>query len=71
MGEVTVDSETEKLITATGRKFKSYMCDFSNRSDLYSFIKLRRPLLSQNGMQCVNVQPLAKSFRLNQVEKTS
>ena len=32
-------SETEKLITATGRKFKSYVCDFSNRSDLYSFIK--------------------------------
>lgn len=32
-------SETEKLISATGRKFKSYVCDFSNREDLYKFIK--------------------------------
>lgn len=31
-------SETEKLIEATGRKFKSYIADFSNRSSLYSFI---------------------------------
>lgn len=32
-------SETEKLISQTGRKFKSYICDFSNREDLYKFIK--------------------------------
>lgn len=32
-------SETEKLITETGRKFKAYVCDFSNREDLYKFIK--------------------------------
>lgn len=32
-------SETEKLILGTGRKFKSYVCDFSNREDLYKFIK--------------------------------
>ncbi|MDQ7817418.1 MAG: SDR family oxidoreductase [Melioribacteraceae bacterium] len=32
-------SETEKLISSTGRKFKSYVCDFSNREDLYQFIK--------------------------------
>lgn len=31
--------ETEKLITQTGRKFKSYVCDFSDRSNLYDFIK--------------------------------
>lgn len=31
-------SETEKLISSTGRKFKSYVCDFSNREDLYRFI---------------------------------
>jgi 2-deoxy-D-gluconate 3-dehydrogenase len=32
-------SETEKLISQTGRKFNSYVCDFSNREDLYKFIK--------------------------------
>ncbi len=32
-------SETEKKITATGRKFKSYVSDFSNRDSLYEFIK--------------------------------
>lgn len=32
-------SETEKLITDTGRKFKSYVSDFSNRDSLYEFIK--------------------------------
>lgn len=32
-------SETEKLISQTGRKFKSYVCDFSDREDLYRFIK--------------------------------
>lgn len=32
-------SETEKLIFQTGRKFKSYVCDFSDREDLYKFIK--------------------------------
>jgi 2-deoxy-D-gluconate 3-dehydrogenase len=32
-------SETEKLISGTGRKFKSYVCDFSIRKDLYDFIK--------------------------------
>lgn len=31
-------SETEKLITATGRKFKSYISDFSIRESLYGFI---------------------------------
>ncbi|RPI72353.1 MAG: SDR family NAD(P)-dependent oxidoreductase, partial [Ignavibacteriales bacterium] len=30
--------ETEKKITDTGRKFKSYNCDFSERKDLYKFI---------------------------------
>lgn len=30
--------ETEKMITATGRKFKSYVCDFSDRKNLYKFI---------------------------------
>lgn len=32
-------TETEKLITATGRKFKSYISDFSDRNSLYQFIK--------------------------------
>jgi 2-dehydro-3-deoxy-D-gluconate 5-dehydrogenase len=32
-------SETEKIIMATGRKFKSYVCDFSDRSNLYDLIK--------------------------------
>lgn len=32
-------SETEKLISQTGKKFKSYVCDFSDREDLYKFIK--------------------------------
>jgi len=31
--------ETKKLITQIGRKFKSYVCDFSDRKDLYKFIK--------------------------------
>ena len=31
-------TETEKLITATGRKFKSYISDFSDRDSLYQFI---------------------------------
>jgi 2-deoxy-D-gluconate 3-dehydrogenase len=30
--------ETEKMITAAGRKFKSYVCDFSDRKNLYQFI---------------------------------
>ena len=30
--------ETEKMILKTGRKFKSYVCDFSDRKDLYKFI---------------------------------
>jgi len=30
--------ETKKLITQIGRKFKSYVCDFSDRKDLYKFI---------------------------------
>lgn len=30
--------ETEKMILKTGRKFKSYICDFSDRKDLYKFI---------------------------------
>ncbi|MFH1197256.1 MAG: SDR family oxidoreductase [bacterium] len=32
-------SETEKMITGAGRKFKSYVSDFSNRESLYEFIK--------------------------------
>jgi 2-deoxy-D-gluconate 3-dehydrogenase len=32
-------TETEKLITTTGRKFKSYISDFSNRESLYQFVK--------------------------------
>ena len=32
-------TETEKIITATGRKFKSYISDFSDRDSLYQFIK--------------------------------
>lgn len=32
-------SETEKLITSLGRKFKSYRSDFSIRESLYDFIK--------------------------------
>ncbi len=31
--------ETEKMIAATGRKFKSYVSDFSERKDLYKFIE--------------------------------
>ncbi|NWF89325.1 MAG: SDR family oxidoreductase [Ignavibacteriaceae bacterium] len=31
--------ETKKLIAGTGRKFKSYVSDFSNRASLYDFIK--------------------------------
>ncbi len=32
-------AETEKMILAVGRKFNSYVSDFSNRSSLYEFIK--------------------------------
>jgi 2-dehydro-3-deoxy-D-gluconate 5-dehydrogenase len=32
-------TETEKLIKVTGRKFKSYIADFSDRDSLYQFIK--------------------------------
>ncbi|RPI64606.1 MAG: 2-dehydro-3-deoxy-D-gluconate 5-dehydrogenase KduD [Ignavibacteriales bacterium] len=32
-------TETEKLITATGRKFKSYVADFSDRDSIYQFIE--------------------------------
>ncbi len=32
-------SETEKLVCAVGKKFTSYVSDFSNRESLYSFIK--------------------------------
>ncbi|OGU52321.1 MAG: 2-deoxy-D-gluconate 3-dehydrogenase, partial [Ignavibacteria bacterium GWC2_36_12] len=31
--------ETEKMIKRTGRKFKSYVSDFSDRKDLYKFIE--------------------------------
>jgi 2-deoxy-D-gluconate 3-dehydrogenase len=30
--------ETRKIISDTGREFKSYTCDFSDRKDLYKFI---------------------------------
>ncbi|MBK7629504.1 MAG: 2-dehydro-3-deoxy-D-gluconate 5-dehydrogenase KduD [Ignavibacteriales bacterium] len=32
-------TETEKIIGATGRKFKSYVADFSDRDSIYQFIK--------------------------------
>ena len=32
-------TETEKMITGVGRKFKSYVSDFSDRDSLYEFIK--------------------------------
>lgn len=32
-------SEVEKTVTALGRSFKGYQCDFSDRSALYDFIK--------------------------------
>lgn len=32
-------SETERKIKALGRKFTPYNCDFSDREDIYSFIK--------------------------------
>jgi 2-deoxy-D-gluconate 3-dehydrogenase len=32
-------TETEKIIMATGRNFKSYMSDFSDRKSIYNFIK--------------------------------
>ena len=32
-------SNIEKEVTALGKKFKAYQCDFSNRGDLYAFIK--------------------------------
>ncbi|WP_185146847.1 SDR family NAD(P)-dependent oxidoreductase [Reichenbachiella sp. MSK19-1] len=32
-------SEIEKAVTALGRKFKAYTCDFSDRNALYEFIK--------------------------------
>ncbi|HEU4470369.1 MAG TPA: SDR family oxidoreductase [Flavisolibacter sp.] len=32
-------SEAEKLVTAAGRKFYSYQCDFSQRESLYRFIE--------------------------------
>jgi 2-deoxy-D-gluconate 3-dehydrogenase len=32
-------SETERLVTQAGRKFKSYCSDFSDRESLYEFIK--------------------------------
>jgi 2-dehydro-3-deoxy-D-gluconate 5-dehydrogenase len=31
-------NETEKMVTGIGRKFKSYVCDFSDRKNLYQFI---------------------------------
>lgn len=32
-------TETEKIITGLGRKFKSYTADFSDRNSVYAFIK--------------------------------
>jgi 2-deoxy-D-gluconate 3-dehydrogenase len=32
-------SEVERAVTATGRKFRGYTCDFSNRKSLYAFIE--------------------------------
>ena len=31
-------SEVEKAVQATGKSFKAYQCDFSNRKALYTFI---------------------------------
>ncbi|WP_298715529.1 SDR family oxidoreductase [Chitinophaga sp.] len=31
-------SEVEKAVTAAGRKFRAYQCDFGNRDSLYTFI---------------------------------
>lgn len=33
------DSKIERAITATGRKFTTYQCDFSDRASLYKFIE--------------------------------
>jgi 2-deoxy-D-gluconate 3-dehydrogenase len=33
------DSAVERKVTALGRKFRGYACDFSNRRDLYAFIQ--------------------------------
>ena len=35
----TSGSDAEKAVTAAGRKFTAYQCDFSNRSDLKKFIE--------------------------------
>ncbi|MBZ4033863.1 SDR family oxidoreductase [Flavobacterium johnsoniae] len=35
----TEGSAVEKEVTALGRKFKGYACDFSNRESLYAFIE--------------------------------
>lgn len=32
------NSEVEKQVSALGRNFKAYQCDFANRTDLYRFI---------------------------------
>ncbi len=32
-------SDIEKAVTALGRSFKAYQCDFSNRTSLYAFIE--------------------------------
>jgi len=32
-------SETERLVKSLGRKFTAYECDFSNREDIYHFIR--------------------------------
>lgn len=36
------NSETEKVVTALGRKFKKYNADFSSRESVYGFIKALR-----------------------------
>ncbi|MEX0288302.1 MAG: SDR family oxidoreductase [Flavobacteriaceae bacterium] len=35
----TSGSEVEKAVTALGRKFKAYSCDFGDREALYAFVK--------------------------------
>ncbi len=32
-------SETERAVTATGRQFKAYQCDLSNRKSVYDFLE--------------------------------
>jgi 2-dehydro-3-deoxy-D-gluconate 5-dehydrogenase len=39
----TSGSDAEKAITALGRKFTAYQCDFNDRNELYTFIEQVKP----------------------------